>query len=156
VKILQQILLPVLVIGALSQNIRAQEMKTEEKELSYLHHRIAAILSHSLIPTEDEITDQKKTFIAASLGLNYELWLNNKWAIGLHNDFTIRSMQTEDNAGKTAIERELPALISLVGVYKPWEHWSFFGGPGNEFEKDQNFKVIKTGIEYGIDFPKRW
>jgi hypothetical protein len=29
-------------------------------------------------------------------------------------------------------------------------------GPGIEFEKNENFGVIKTGVEYSIEIPKNW
>jgi hypothetical protein len=140
----------------LSQNIYAQKKQIEVKEISNRYHKIAFIISHSHIPVRNDVTGEKKTFIAASLGLNYEFWFNGKWAIGFHNDITMQSIHVNDEASGKTIERELPVLSSLVAAYKPWKHWSFFTGPGYEFEKNEGSPVLKTGAEYSIELPTKW
>ena len=98
----------------------------------------------------------KRTFIAATIGLNYDLWFNEKWAVGLHNDFTTTSFNIEETEKGEIVAREYPLLTSLVVIYKPFKHWSLLAGPGKEFEKNKNFNVVKTGIEYGVELKKEW
>lgn len=134
-------------------NSYAQESKEEENKL---HHRVSLIISHAHIPAANEVNGSKHIFIAASLGVNYELWFNSHWAIGLHNDITMQSFNIERKSDNEIIAREFPVLSALVAVYKPAKHWSFYAGPGREFEKNESFNVIKTGVEYGIELPKTW
>ncbi len=139
-----------------SESIFAQEKEPGSPVENALHHRVSFIISHSYLPVKNESTGEKKTFTAASLGLNYELWFNSSWAIGLHNDITMESFRAEDKGDGNIAEKEFPVLTSVVAMYKPWKHWSIFAGPGKEFEKSENFFLVKTGIEYGVELPKEW
>jgi hypothetical protein len=132
----------------------AQEKEKEAENTNRLHHRFSLVLAHSHIPSANEVNDQKVAFIAPTIGLNYELWFNNKWAVGLHNDFIVQAFNIETEYDKPVIQREYPILSTVVGIFKPGKHFSFFAGPGVEFEKNEDFKVIKTGIEYGVELPK--
>lgn len=134
-------------------NLKAQESKAETDKL---HHRVSLIISHAHIPAANEVNGTKRVFVAASLGFNYELWFNSRWAVGLHNDIAMQSFNVERKQTAEVIAREYPILTTLVAVYKPAKHWSFFAGPGREFEKNESFNVIKTGIEYGIELPGTW
>ena len=137
------------------KNLQAQETNQREAE-DKLHHRVSLVISHAHIPAANEVNGSKHIFIAASIGVNYELWFNSHWAIGLHNDITMQSFNVEKKSDDEVIAREFPVLSTIVAVYKPGKHWNFFAGPGREFEKNESFNVIKTGIEYGIELPKTW
>jgi hypothetical protein len=139
-----------------SQLLLAQETEKEATGENKLHHRISLMQAFSHIPSLSEMNGQKHAFIVPTVGLNYELWFNKKWAIGLHNDFIIQSFNIENEDGKPAIKREYPILTTLVGIYKPGKHLSFFAGPGIEFEKTENFNVVKLGIEYGVELSKSY
>lgn len=128
----------------------------EEAKENSLHQRVSFIISHTHIPASTENSGGKKTFIAASIGANYELWFNSRWAVGLHTDLTMQSFTIEAKADEAFVKKEFPLLTSLVAVYKPARHWIFFAGPGKEFENEENLNVIKTGVEYGIAIPKNW
>ncbi|MBD0283963.1 MAG: hypothetical protein ICV51_04205 [Flavisolibacter sp.] len=144
----------IFIIICIALNTHAQENETSPE--SSLHHRVSLIFSHTHIPAVNKEGGDKKTFIVASLGVNYELWLNRKWAVGLHNDLLMQSFNIENKPDGAIIKREFPVVTALVGVYKPWRHWTFFGGPAKEFEKNETFTVIKTGVEYGVQLPKTW
>lgn len=133
--------------------LAAQGINKVENQENTLHHRVALVMAHSYIPAANEVNGETTIFIAPTIGFNYELWLNEKWAVGLHNDFIIQSFNIENENSKPHIKREYPILSALVAVYKPGNHWTFFGGPGKEFEKNENFNVIKTGLEYGVALP---
>lgn len=133
----------------------AQE-KEENKTDIKSHQRLSLVIAHSHIPAANNVNGGKRTFVAASLGVNYEVWLNRRWGVGLHNDITMQSFNIEKNSGEEIISRDFPVLATMVVVYKPFNHWIFLGGPGIEFEKNENFRVIKTGVEYSIEIPKKW
>lgn len=138
-----------------SKHLMAQQKEEDERE-DKIHHRVSLIISHAHIPAANEVNGSKHTFIAASLGVNYELWFNNHWAVGLHNDITMQSFNVEKKEDNKIIAREFPVLSTLVAVYKPGKHWNFFAGQGREFEKNESFNVIKTGIEYGVELQEKW
>lgn len=64
----------------------------------------------------------KKTFIAASLGINYELWFNYNLAVGLHNDLLMESFNVETKPGGAILKREFLLVSTLVALYKPAKH----------------------------------
>jgi hypothetical protein len=138
-----------------TQTVSAQKEKEKEAE-DKLHHRVALIFSQAHIPAANEANGKKRVFIAASLGVNYELWFNRHWAVGLHNDITMQSFNIERKDNDKIIAREFPILSTIVAIYKPGKRWNFFAGPGREFEKNESFSVIKTGVEYGVELPKTW
>ncbi|MGE5108858.1 MAG: hypothetical protein ACM3H8_15045 [Sphingobacteriales bacterium] len=66
----------------------------------------------------------------------------------------MESFNVETKPGGAILKREFLLVSALVALYKPAKHWSFFTGPGIEFGKNENFTVIKTGVEYEIELPK--
>jgi hypothetical protein len=134
----------------------SQECEVKANRENSPHQRVALIISHTHISAVNEYTGEKKTFTAASVGANYEYWFNSKWAVGLHNDLVMQTFHVEQKADGAVTKREYPLLATLVGIYKPREHWTVFTGPGEEFEKHENFTVIKTGVEYGVPLPKNF
>lgn len=145
-----------------SETLHAQQKEEKEAE-DKLHHRVSLIFSQAHIPAANEVNGTKRVFIAASLGVNYELWFNKHWAVGLHNDITMQSFNVKRKDNDEIIAREFPILSTITAIYKPGKHWNFFAGPGREFvfknsfgEKNESFNVIKTGIEYGVELPKTW
>ena len=115
-----------------------------------LRHRLTFLFSHTHFYGLEENTSEKKMVIAASIGFNYEYALGKHWAVGLHNDLFMVSFKQEDKESGESLSRENPYLVSVVAIYKPWEKWSFYAGPGKEFERNKDFKVIKTGAEFGL------
>jgi hypothetical protein len=112
-------------------------------------HRFAFVFSHTHFDGLENKTEQKKMVIAASIGLNYEWSFAPRWAVGIHNDLSMLAFKQRDESG-AVLHRKNPWLVSLVGVYKASAKWSFFAGPGREFEQARNFTVIKSGFEFGL------
>lgn len=133
--------------------VHAQENNSAEENL---HHRLSLGISHTYTTVSNETTNEKHHFVAATIGLNYELWFNKKWALASYNDISMQSFTIEQKPEGEDVSREYPLLITLVGIYKPGNHWLFFAGPGKEFELEKNYAVIKTGIEYGVHLSKNW
>src|SRR6476661_3084135 len=98
-------------------NTYSQECKVKADKENLPHQRVAFIISHTHIPAVNEYTGEKRTFIAASIGANYEYWFNSKWAVGLHNDLVMQSFHVEQKADGAVTKREFPLLATLVGVY---------------------------------------
>jgi len=128
-----------------SARINAQE---EEKAHQ---HGLSFLVSHSYI-SQGKI-DGKREFIAApSFGINYNYFLNEKWAIGLHNDVIIQSYIVENSSDNSEIlEREFPLSNLIMGTYKINESIGIAVGGGIEWEKNGNLGVFRVGVDYGLE-----
>jgi hypothetical protein len=131
----------------------AQEHE-ENKEFTEKKHSIALVLGHTQI-TEGVEDGNKKWISVPSWGIDYNYEINEKWAIGLHNDIIVESFIVEHNDG-TEIERSSPFASTIVGIFKPCKHFSFVLGAGGEFSKEENLFLIKAGIEYGYRIHENW
>ena len=129
----------------------AQE-HNESHETSH-KHSIGVLLSHSTI-FEGVDGGEKSTISVPSWAINYNYILNEKWAIGLHNDIIIESFLIEKTSNGEVIERETPIASIVVGVYKITNNFGIELGAGMEFEREENFGVARLGAEYGIEIPK--
>jgi hypothetical protein len=126
-----------------------------EPEDALKHHRISTVLGHTHVPLGTPAVANGGNLVVASWGLNYEYWFSKKWGLGLHNDVEIASYVIEDDSGST-IERSRPVIVSLVGIYNPWEGLEFITGFGRELETHHSFWVYRVGVEYEIEFGHHW
>ena len=133
----------------ISINCFGQEETTED----FSHHSIAILISHTII-TEAIEGDEKTTLSVPSWAISYNYSFNEKWAIGLHNDIIIENFEIEKNSGEEVIERTTPITSVIVGTYEIIKGVSVELGAGMEFDKDENFGLIRIGAEYGIAKPK--
>jgi len=49
------------------------------------------------------------------------------------------------------LERSFPIAIAGVIHYHALRHWSFYVGPGYEFESHKNLFLVKGGTEYSFE-----
>ena len=140
-----------LVAGLLLQ---AQEhAKAEEKEEGNKGlHQFGFMISHSSIKTVTE--GKKKWVLNPSFALDYNYWLSNKFAVGLHTDVITESFQFE--SGDVVLERTRPFALVPAVSYKPGAHSVFVLGMGGEFAKEGNLALTRLGYEYGFELPKNF
>lgn len=125
----------------------------EEKEL--YRHKMSLILGHSHVPAGFS-NGKKRMLVVPSWGLDYNYLINRKWAIGLHSDFYTENFAVIDFGGNEEFVRERPISLTLVGSYNIHEKWSFSGGTGFEFAKEENLSIIRLGVERAWELPKKW
>ena len=127
--------------------------KAEHEE--FYHHSITFALTHSFI--SQGVRDNDRDWLSApSFGLNYNYHFNERWALGWHNDLIIEEFVVEDTRNDTEnLERSFPFSTLLVGTIKTDRHWAFSFGGGAEWERNENFGMVRIGVEYGIDVPQR-
>lgn len=126
---------------------------TQEHHQDFKHFRISPVLSHTYIPMATNEGD--KTVIVPSLGLDLEYWFNEKLGFGFHNDLELETFEIITN-DKLVIEKELPVVLTLDGLYKFSKNWIIIFGTGVEFEKNENLFIIRSGIEYEVEFGNHW
>ena len=135
--------------------VNAQEKENkEEKEFAKKKHSIALLISHTQIAEGIE-NGEKEWISLPSWGIDYNYEINERWAIGLHNDIVVESFVVEHNDG-TEIERSSPFASVVVGMFKPINNFSLVLGVGGEFSKEENLFLIRAGIEYGYRVHNNW
>lgn len=115
-------------------------------------HRLSFGLGHTSI-SEGRQNGQTQWLPLASWSLNYDYWLNNKWAIGLQNDWILETFVVKQKSG-SVIERKNPIAVIPVGMYKLSGHWTAVFGAGLEFSHGHNLGLTRLGAEYGVHLPK--
>lgn len=148
------------------------DVQEEHHEGHHKKHSISAVISHTHIRSGVKNETGDNWIALPSFGINYNYSLNEKWAIGLHNDIIIEEFIVEDpNAGEhhekytqakyeeveiPGIERSHPIASAIMITYKPFEHVAFLAGGGMEFSKEENFALIRFGIEFPFEIPNDW
>lgn len=82
--------------------------QTEEEDKERKPHRLTLMMANSHIPSADNVNGDKRIFIVPSWGLNYDYWISEKWAFGLHNDRVLQQYKVEDENEDRVIERSFP------------------------------------------------
>lgn len=124
------------------------------QEKSCKHFRISPVLSHTYIPTAT--SEGTKTMIIPSIGLDLEYWINHKFGLGLHNDLELLNYEIEKPEHELTIEREYPVVLTLDALAKVYKDLVVVFGAGVEFEKNKNLFIVRTGLEYEVEFSECW
>lgn len=127
---------------------------SQEKKEDFKHFRISPVLSHTYIPTAT--SEGTATIIVPSIGLDLEYWIDEKFGIGLHNDLELFNYELEKEDHELVVEREYPVVITLDGLAKVYKELVVVFGAGVEFEKNKNLFIVRTGLEYEIEFAEHW
>lgn len=139
-----------------SKYCMAQENSGKQEPFSP-YHQVALVLSHSHIFEGIDEEGKRNVLSLPSWGIDYTFVFRPKWAVGLHTDIIIEKFKVEKefDDGET-IERSYPVAPAVMGIFKPFEHWSFLLGMGGEFAKEENFVLTRAGVEYGAEISKDW
>jgi len=143
----------------------------EQHEEHFHKHAISFIMSHTHVSTGLE-NGQTKRLVLASLGFNYNYNISKKWSVGLHNDLIIEDFEVEDPHAEghdpkslnklyeedaiATIERSKPISSAIMVSYKPLEHLVLMAGGGMELSKNENFGLIRLGLEIPFHIPNNW
>lgn len=125
-----------------------------EKKEKCKHFRISPVISHTYIPTATSVGTE--TIIIPSIGLDLEYWFSHKYGVGLHNDLELLNYEIEKPSHELEVEREYPIVITLDGLAKVYKDLVVVFGAGIEFEKSKNLFIVRTGLEYEIEFGHHW
>lgn len=133
------------------------------------HFSLAASIGHTHINSAINNEGDKEWLTLPSFGLNFNYRFNEKWGIGLHNDIIVEEFEVEDpNEGEqpeakseveestATIERGIPVSSAVVLMYQPLEHLVLLAGGGVEFSKNENFAVIRLGVDVPFHLKNNW
>ncbi len=119
-------------------------------------HSIALILGHAQIVEGIDGEGKKEWLSLPSWGLDYNYEINERWAIGLHNDIIIEEFVVEELGGEDVIERSFPIATAVVASYQLGEHFKLLSGLGGEFAREDSFLLARLGLEYGMEITESW
>ncbi len=131
-------------------------LHAQEEEKEHLHkHGIGFLISHTYI-SQGKIDGKREYLAAPSFGINYNYYINEKWAIGLHNDIIIESFLIENSSENSEVlERELPFSNSIMATYKMTKSLGLTFGSGIEWEKNENFLLFRAGVDYAVELNEK-
>lgn len=130
------------------------ESHVEEHEVIKGSHRVTIGIGHAHV-FDGEIIDKNQWTILPSWTFNYDYWLSDKFALGLHNDLILESFIIEGKEGKL-LDRNYPVAVVPVFLYRVANHFAIIGGAGAEFASTENLGLTRIGIESGWHLPKNW
>lgn len=145
-------------LAAFSQT--EQEKKKKEEEPMKGIHRLSLAMAHTHV-SQGIVNGSKKWLVMASFCLDYDYWLHNKWAIGLHTDVTIEEFSVEqylrfEEGEDSVIKRNYPVSLIAVGMFKPTRHSTFTLGAGAEIAGSGVLAVTRIEYEWSTALPQNW
>jgi len=109
--------------------------------------RGAIMMANSHVPNATE--GGKEVVIIPTWGFDVDYYFHARWSVALQGDIKLQSFEVED--GQATLERTNPFAIAGVLHYHALRHWSFYLGPGYEFESHKNLFLVKAGTEYSFE-----
>jgi hypothetical protein len=109
--------------------------------------RGAIMMANSNVPHATEAG--KKVVIIPTWGFDVDYFFHPRWSVALQGDVKLQSFEVED--GEALLERTNPFALTVVMHYHALRHWSFYLGPGYEFESHENLFLVKAGTEYSFE-----
>lgn len=126
-------------------NTLAQEREESEHKPKI---RGAIMMANSHIPKAYE--GGKKVTIIPTWGFDVDYFFQPRWSVALQADIKIQSFEIDEGNG-VELERNHPVAVATVIHYHALRHWSFYAGPGYEFESHENLFLVKVGTEYSFE-----
>ncbi|MDI1322973.1 MAG: hypothetical protein PSV36_09500 [Algoriphagus sp.] len=109
--------------------------------------RAAILMANSHVP--NSTSGEKKVSILPTWGFDVDYFFHRKWSLALQGDVKVQSFEVEQDG--VILERSYPVAFAGVIHYHALRHWSFYFGPGYEFEKSENLFLVKMGTEYSFE-----
>ena len=145
-------------VAAQEQEHEAHQASAEEHGEQEAHHgmkgahRLSLGIGHTHV-SQGRIDGKNEWLVAPSWAIDYDYWISDRWAIGLHNEILVESFPIEDSK-EELIERNYPISVIPAVMWKPFKRLSFVAGVGGEFSEGHNLTVVRLGLEYGFHLPK--
>lgn len=123
-------------------------------------HSLGIAIGHAQVFEGRDAEGNKQVLSLPFWGIDYNLQLSHKWIIALHTDIITETFKVEkhlDNGEETeVVERTKPIAPAILGIYKPNDHWGMGLGVGGEFAKEENYFLMRAGVEYGTEIRNGW
>ncbi len=134
----------------LTNEIRAQEVSGDTFEPQL---RGAIVMANSHIPQARE--GGKTVAVIPTWGFDFDYLFHKRWSVGLQSDIKLQSFEIEEK-DQVVLARNFPVSLALMAHYRTMKAWSFFLGPGIEFEQSENLFIAKIGVEYSFEITEKF
>lgn len=145
------ICLPKLIYGFLilcfSMNINFVHAQENEHGQHLPKIRGAIMMANTHAPLAS--VEGKKVTIIPTWGFDIDYFFSKNWSIALQGDVKLQSFEIEHE--QTVLKRNYPFSLAGVLHFHALRHWSFYAGPGYEFESHENLFLVKVGTEYSFE-----
>jgi hypothetical protein len=109
--------------------------------------RGAIMMANSHVPNATE--GGTAVVVIPAWGFDVDYYFHPRWSVALQGDVLLQSFEVEDS--HTDLERSYPFAIVWGLHYHALRHWSFYVGPGYEFESHENLLLLRIGTEYSFE-----
>lgn len=120
----------------------AQEAAAHQPQI-----RGAIMMANAHVPTAT--VEGKTIIIIPTWGMDVDYFFHKRWSVALQSDIKLQTFEVETEG--VLLERSFPVSLAGVVHYHAKRHWSFFAGPGYEFERHKNLYLFKIGTEYSFE-----
>lgn len=141
----------ILISSCLSGFAVAQE---NEQVLTEFKPKIrgAVMMAYSHVPKATE--GGKEVIVLPAWGFDLDYFFHSRWSVAIQGDIKLQSFEVEDE--QTILQRSYPVAMAGVIHYHAKRHWSFYVGPGYEFESHENLFLWKAGTEYSFEITEKF
>jgi len=105
------------------------------------------MMANSHVPKR--VDGDKKVAVIPTWGFDVDYFFHPRWSVAVQGDLKLHSFEIEHDG--VVLERNYPVSFAGVIHYHALRHWSFYAGPGYEFEKSENLFLVKIGTEYSFE-----
>ena len=152
--------LQILALGlflSVSTSLFAQDRHLQSSPSTLKRHKLGVMIGNALIHgVHNTKTGKEQYVIAPTIGLDYEYWFNNRWAIGTYNEIAHIDIEVINEDHEESIKRENAMLFSAVAVFEPFHNFGIFAGSGIETDPNHTFWIRYLGCEYAIVRHNNW
>jgi hypothetical protein len=138
-----------MMIASAGRLVMAQETESEEFKPII---RGAVMMANSYAPHATE--GGKEVIIIPTWGFDADYFFHPRWSVALQGDVKLQSFEIEEE--QTTLERSFPVSVTGVLHYHALHHWSFYVGPGYEFESHKNLFLVRAGTEYSFEITENF
>jgi hypothetical protein len=110
--------------------------------------RAAIMMANSHVPNAFE--GDVKVALIPTWGFDVDYFFHPRWSVAIQGDVKLQSFEVEE-ANNVILERSYPVALTTVIHYHALRHWSFYAGPGYEFESSGNLFLVRVGTEYSFE-----
>lgn len=109
--------------------------------------RGAVMMANAHVP--EATNDGRQVVIIPAWGVDLDYFFHRRWSVAFQGDIKLQRFEVEEEGVR--LERSYPVSLAAVVHYHALRHWSFYAGPGYEFEKNENLFLFKLGTEYSFE-----
>ena len=146
---MKKLLFVSIILISFFQSAIAQEEEQSEHQKKI---RGALMMANSHVP--NSTNGDKQVVVIPTWGFDVDYFFHRRWSVAFQGDVKLQSFEIEHEG--VALEKSFPVAFAGVIHYHALRHWSFYAGPGYEFEKTENLFLVKLGTEFSFEITEKF